>query len=175
MSLREGARYGGGVSDHEHDQGFDEHSSSSKKAIQNQGKQPFWPKFSSPAARRRLKRKVSSLRSPNGTPPRTHIPVAPERPCRTRGLRLRVSMQYQARPEGPTTTGSTLHRAAMDTGEGTTPYRPGGLQTQTSSYCTQRNAAAEEKRPTQVQHTSHASPYPCAGAIILGRYREVHS
>ena len=37
------------------------------------GKRPFRQKFSSPAAR--LKRKVGSLRSPNGTPPSTSTPV----------------------------------------------------------------------------------------------------
>ena len=56
-----------------YDQGLDEHSSLTQKSLKKQGKRPFGPKFSSPAAR--LKRKVGSLRSPNGTPPRASTPV----------------------------------------------------------------------------------------------------
>ena len=59
--------YGSGTGSICYDQGLDEHSLLTQKSLKNQGKRPFRPKFSSPAAR--LKRKVGSLRSPNGTPP----------------------------------------------------------------------------------------------------------
>ena len=65
--------YGSGTGSICYDQGLDEHSLLTQKSLKNQGKRPFRPKFSSPAAR--LKRKVGSLRSPNGTPPRASTPV----------------------------------------------------------------------------------------------------
>ena len=59
--------YGSGTGSICYDQALDEHSLLTQKSLKNQGKRPFRPKFSSPAAR--LKRKVGSLRSPKGTPP----------------------------------------------------------------------------------------------------------
>jgi len=66
-----------------YDQGLHEHSSLMQKSLKNQGKRPFRPKFSSPAAR--LKRKVGSLRSPNGTPPSTSTPVTSQEAVDTPG------------------------------------------------------------------------------------------
>ena len=65
--------YGSGTGSICYDQGLDEHSSLTQKSLKNRRKRHFRPKFSSPAAR--LKRKVGSLRSPNGTPPSTSTPV----------------------------------------------------------------------------------------------------
>ena len=58
--------YGSGTGSICYDQGLDEHSLLTQKSLKNQGKRPFRPKFSSPAAR--LKRKVGSLHSPMGDP-----------------------------------------------------------------------------------------------------------
>ena len=84
--------YGSGTGSICYDQGLDEHSLLTQKSLKNQGKRPFRPKFSSPAAR--LKRKVGSLRSPNGTPPSASTPVTSQvavaypglegGPCRSR-------------------------------------------------------------------------------------------
>ena len=75
--------YGSGTGSICYDQGLDEHSLLTQKSLKNQGKRPFRPKFSSPAAR--LKRKVGSLRSPNGTPPSTSIPVTSQEAVTTPG------------------------------------------------------------------------------------------
>ena len=75
--------YGSGTGSICYDQGLDEHSLLTQKSLKNQGKRPFRPKFSSPAAR--LKRKVGSLRSPNGTPPSTSTPVTSQEVVDTPG------------------------------------------------------------------------------------------
>ena len=74
----------------------------------------------------------------------------------------------QRRARGPhTRTGAPYTAPAMGTGEGTPFTAQEGYNVQTSSDCTPRNAAADEKRQTQMQHTSHASPYPYTGAVCV--------
>ena len=70
--------YGSDTGSIYHDRGLDEHSSPTQKSLKNQGKRPFRPKFSSPAARckgLRLGDRATQLRI--GHPGRHHHPRQP--------------------------------------------------------------------------------------------------